>query len=113
MTPPGRLAAAQAGLAALCAYASARSLIGGSAPWAAVFLAGYLIALRAMLRFHALSVLYRAHARELERRARPPDPAAADDDTISIALNDACCEPWWTSAGTAHATTCPRKEQHR
>lgn len=33
----------------------------------------------------------------------------AHDDTVAIALNDACCERWWTSCGTHHEPTCPHQ----
>ncbi|MFJ5259115.1 hypothetical protein ACIQAC_01390 [Streptomyces sp. NPDC088387] len=34
------------------------------------------------------------------------------DDTVRDALNAACCEPWWASAGAEHdPVTCTRKDQ--
>ena len=40
-----------------------------------------------------------------ERRAR--QAATAIDDAVAIALDEACCETWWTSAGTDHEPACP------
>ncbi|EPD63157.1 hypothetical protein [Streptomyces sp. HGB0020] len=39
-----------------------------------------------------------------------PAPGCRCQDAAAIALNDACCERWWTSAGTDHEPTCPRNE---
>lgn len=36
--------------------------------------------------------------------------ATAIDDAAAVALNDACCEQWWTSAGAEHDPACPRRE---
>ncbi|MFE6282453.1 hypothetical protein [Streptomyces sp. NPDC057877] len=49
--------------------------------------------------------------RRARRAARTHDTltAAAIDDTVTTALNSACCEPWWTSAGTEHDPACPRQ----
>lgn len=41
-----------------------------------------------------------------------PVGATAAQDEAAIALAEACCEPWWTSAGAEHDTaTCTRKGQ--
>jgi hypothetical protein len=32
--------------------------------------------------------------------------ATRADDEAALALNDACCERWWTSAGAEHDQTC-------
>ncbi|MFE7273015.1 hypothetical protein [Streptomyces sp. NPDC057623] len=54
----------------------------------------------------------RAAMAQAERAARPPDPRPAIDGIVAIALAAACCERWWTSAGTDHdPTTCTRKDQ--
>ncbi|MFZ3569938.1 hypothetical protein ACOKM5_23310 [Streptomyces sp. BH097] len=34
--------------------------------------------------------------------------ATAEQDEAALALNDACCEVWWTSTGTAHEDGCDR-----
>jgi hypothetical protein len=33
----------------------------------------------------------------------------AADDTVRAEADTACCERWWTSCGTDHDTTCPRR----
>lgn len=45
-------------------------------------------------------------ARRAARTRHKSTPAA--DDTVTLALNDACCERWWTSCGFHHDPTCPR-----
>ncbi|MFJ4712696.1 hypothetical protein [Streptomyces sp. NPDC088785] len=35
-------------------------------------------------------------------------PVGATADQDADALDDACCEVWWTSAGTAHTDGCDR-----
>ncbi|MFD6324221.1 hypothetical protein ACFWOL_15425 [Streptomyces sp. NPDC058442] len=45
----------------------------------------------------------------LERASRPPKPAI--DGAVAVALAGACCEMWWTSAGTEHDHQCTRKDQ--
>jgi len=37
-----------------------------------------------------------------------PIGATAVDDEAALALEDACCEVWWTSTGTAHEDECAR-----
>lgn len=118
MTPPGRQAVAQAGLALLLAYASARSLAGGSVPWALAFLGGHLIACRAVLRFHALARLWRIHAREMEQQARPPgviNPYAAVVDELQArraATRHACCRGSWTAGALyRHHPKCPQESR--
>jgi hypothetical protein len=47
-------------------------------------------------------------------RTRHIQATTAADDAVTIALNSACCETWWTSTGTHHDTACPnhtRKER--
>jgi hypothetical protein len=40
-----------------------------------------------------------------------PVGATRAEDDAALALTDACCEVWWTSAGTKHdTTTCTRKD---
>ncbi|MER8219722.1 hypothetical protein ABTZ58_03810 [Streptomyces sp. NPDC094143] len=48
-----------------------------------------------------------------ERAARPPHQRPGlEDGVVAVALAGACCERWWTSAGTEHEpTTCTRKDQ--
>lgn len=39
---------------------------------------------------------------------------AAIDDAVTLALDDACCETWWTSTATDHDPTCPNHtRKHR
>ncbi|WP_327655722.1 hypothetical protein [Streptomyces sp. NBC_00483] len=37
-----------------------------------------------------------------------PVGAIAADDEVVLALEDACCETWWTSRGEAHDDECAR-----
>lgn len=56
-----------------------------------------------------------AAVRESEARASAAGPrlrgveTGADDDVVRAELDAACCEPWWTSCGTEHDVTCPRR----
>ncbi|MFZ3558141.1 hypothetical protein [Streptomyces sp. BH055] len=34
--------------------------------------------------------------------------ATAEQDEAALALDDACCEVWWTSAGAEHDDGCDR-----
>jgi hypothetical protein len=75
----------------------------------AAFLAGASLLLVTAVIHHSYQrdELRYAHQR-LERASRPPEPAF--DGVIAVALAGACCERWWTSAGTEHETSC---ERHR
>lgn len=55
----------------------------------------------------------RAARADIERASRPAaTPRPAIDGVVAVALAAACCERWWTSAGTDHdPTTCTRKDQ--
>lgn len=54
----------------------------------------------------------RAAQVRLELRSRPPDQRPAVDGVVAVALAAACCERWWTSAGTDHdPENCTRKDQ--
>lgn len=39
-------------------------------------------------------------------RAQHTASAAAIDDAVTVALDEACCETWWTSTATDHDPTC-------
>ncbi|MBD0837389.1 hypothetical protein [Streptomyces sp. TRM68416] len=71
----------------------------------------------------AYNAVCRALDTRTDRRARQAARArhthartAADtaiEDAVTVALNEACCEAWWTSCGFHHDPTCPhhtRKE---
>lgn len=42
-----------------------------------------------------------------------PIGATAADDAVALDLAEACCERWWTSAGTEHDTVRCTREGHR
>lgn len=46
-------------------------------------------------------------------RVRHTRATAAHDDTVTTALNDACCERWWTSCGFQHDPTCPNQTRNQ
>ncbi|MDN3021556.1 hypothetical protein [Streptomyces sp. S.PB5] len=54
----------------------------------------------------ALDVRTDRRARQAAR-AQHIQRTRATEDTVALALNDACCETWWTSCGTHHDPTCP------
>lgn len=83
---------------------------------------GGLVALLGLaLLLGLLAAVYTAVCRAIDtrndrqaRHAARTQHTAAIDDTATTALNDACCEPWWTSCGTDHDPTCPNQtRKHR
>ncbi|MGW5126705.1 hypothetical protein ACWEQ7_22145 [Streptomyces sp. NPDC004069] len=106
MTPPDRilwwLYLLAAALTAHCSINSARV----DAWWYAIglFAVSLLLAV-AVAREYAAARLTRAAAVRAERAARLRATAAA--------LGHACCERWWTSAGTAHDHTCTNRQHQR
>ncbi|NUP19856.1 MAG: hypothetical protein HOZ81_28010 [Streptomyces sp.] len=42
-------------------------------------------------------------------RAQHVQRDLATEDTVALALNDACCERWWTSCGFHHDSACPNQ----
>ncbi|MET7733464.1 hypothetical protein ABZT02_19130 [Streptomyces sp. NPDC005402] len=76
--------------------------------WAACLLAAAsLVPVIAVVRESVLRDQRRALA-EMRRRADGPSTGAADD-IVRTELDTACCERWWTSCGTDHDSTCPRR----
>jgi hypothetical protein len=92
-----------------CAYVSS---INGSTLHTAFF-AGAAVLLATAIAHHSYQRDELRHARRVaDSLRRPPATrATAEDDTVAIALAEACCERWWTSAGAEHEpTTCTRKD---
>ncbi|MEU3256138.1 hypothetical protein [Streptomyces sp. NPDC006997] len=82
-----------AALGAVCALAGLALLIGlGGAAYVAIC---------------------RARDTYTDRRARRAAraQAAAIEDTVTRALDAACCETWWVSLGAAHDPACPHQHQ--
>ncbi|MDH6589283.1 hypothetical protein M2161_008389 [Streptomyces sp. SAI-133] len=78
-------------------------------PWATcLFAAASLVPVIAVVRESVLCEQRRALA---ETRGRPDGAGAgaADDIIVRAELDTACCERWWTSCGTDHDSTCPRR----
>ncbi|MEU0991091.1 hypothetical protein [Streptomyces sp. NPDC005953] len=82
-------------------------MTGAGSPWPVPVAA----ALGAWTTFSAAARLRTASARRREavlaERAARPRYDHAIDDQITIAIAGACCEVWWTTAGTSHAPYCP------
>jgi hypothetical protein len=77
-------------------------------PWAAcLFAAATLVPVIAVVRESMLCDQRRVLA-EMHGRADGPGARAADD-IVRAELDTACCERWWTSCGTDHDSTCPRR----
>lgn len=95
------------------AFCAVQSAIRHS-PWAcAVFALGSAFAVIAFMREGALEDALRREAVRAERAARPAGADTdASDGAVAVAFAAACCEQWWTSAGTDHEPTCPN-HQHR
>lgn len=75
-------------------------------PWAAcLFAAAALVPVIAVVRESVLGDQRRALA-EMHRRTVV---LGATDDIVRAELDTACCERWWTSCGTDHDSTCPRR----
>jgi hypothetical protein len=55
---------------------------------------------------------HHAAAVRVERAIRPTRrPIGLEDGVIRVALAAACCETWWTSAGTEHEADCRREQE--
>ncbi|MGW0418986.1 hypothetical protein [Streptomyces sp. NPDC003015] len=77
-------------------------------PWAAcLFAAASLVPVIAVVRESVLQDQRHALA-EMHARVDGPGAGAADD-IVRAELDTACCERWWTSCGTDHDSTCPRR----
>jgi hypothetical protein len=77
-------------------------------PWAAcLFAAASLVPVIAVVRECVICDQRHALA-EMWRRAAGPGAGGADD-IVRAELDTACCERWWTSCGTDHDSTCPRR----
>ncbi|MEV7074004.1 hypothetical protein ACIQJT_03945 [Streptomyces sp. NPDC091972] len=77
-------------------------------PWTAcLFAAASLVPVIAVVRESVLQDQRRTLA-EMRGRAGGPGAGAADD-IVRAELDTACCERWWTSCGTDHDSTCPRR----
>lgn len=101
-------------LAALALIAAAKtSHDHGHTGWGLLYLTCAVLYAAAVFHHGYHRDELRAVRRQLERAARPPEPYRSRiDDAVAIALADACCELWWTSAGTDHdPATCTRKDQ--
>lgn len=67
----------------------------------------------------AYVALARALDTRTDRRARRAartqhtQATTAIDDSVTTALNDACCETWWTSCGFHHNPTCPHRTRNQ
>ncbi|MEU6649480.1 hypothetical protein ABZ904_08535 [Streptomyces sp. NPDC046900] len=91
-----------------CAMDSADN---GATLWAAFYAAAAVVVSAAIVE-HAYhrDELHTARV-ALERAARPPGLRPITHEVIDAALTAACCERWWTSAGTEHDTDhCARKD---
>lgn len=92
---------------AYCAVQSARN----NAPWAcAMFALLSAICVAAAEREAGLVDALRTAAHRVADALHPYDPA---DGLARVELAEACCELWWTSAGTDHDPTCPNREHRR
>ena len=72
--------------------------------------AASLVPVIAVVRESVLCDQRRALA-EMRGRAAGPGGGGAGvaDDIVRAELDTACCERWWTSCGTDHDSTCPRR----
>lgn len=92
------------------AWASVLALRDGP-PWAAcLFAAASLVPVIAVVRECVICDQRRALA---ETRGPVLAPvglgAGAAEEIVRAELDTACCERWWTSCGTDHDSTCPRR----
>lgn len=96
----------------LALHASITSAQHGAIPYALGFTALDLLLLVAAIREYLALEERRGAAVRAERVARLHARAEADAEAIDgiarIELAAACCELWWTSAGTDHDTACGR-----
>ncbi len=94
---------------AFLAYCAAQSF-RNQAPWfACAFIASSGFLVIASIREGELEDALRREAVRAERDARL-HPRPADDATAAVALAEACCDQWWTSAGQGHEPTCPHQQ---
>lgn len=76
--------------------------------WAAcLFAAASLVPVIAVVRESVICEQRRTVA-DLRKRARGSGEGSADL-IVRAELDAACCERWWTSFGTDHDATCPRR----
>ncbi|WP_020134693.1 hypothetical protein [Streptomyces sp. 351MFTsu5.1] len=80
-------------------------------PWAAcLFAAASLVPVIAVVRECVICDQRQTLAEMRRTAAAPGDPGAeAADAIVRAELETACCERWWTSCGTDHDSTCPRR----
>ncbi|MFF4034991.1 hypothetical protein ACFYZ2_35535 [Streptomyces sviceus] len=92
------------------AWTAVQALRSGP-PWAVcLFAAASLVPVIAVVRESVLCDQRRALSEMRGRPAAPDGPhTGAADDIVRAELDTACCERWWTSCGTHHDSTCPRK----
>lgn len=107
------LAAGYTGAAAWLGYCAHASWQHGSLPWVFGYAAIAVLLLTAVAHHAWQRDELRFLAARLERATRPADTRPdTEDGVVRIALAAACCERWWTSAGTNHdPDTCTRKDQ--
>ncbi|NUR04368.1 MAG: hypothetical protein HOY79_50045 [Streptomyces sp.] len=75
------------------------------------FLAIVSVLLVAALAYAAYQSVERVH-KALEEPDSGRDPYDSADGVAAVALAEACCERWWTSAGADHDPTCPNHWSH-
>lgn len=91
----------------LAAHATVVSVHRGAAWYALGFAGVDLLLLVAAIREYHATEERRAVAVRAERLVRLR--ALVEADALAFTLDDACCETWWTSCGTAHDyETCDR-----
>ncbi|MEU0941515.1 hypothetical protein ABZ379_01785 [Streptomyces canus] len=80
-------------------------------PWAVcLFAAASLVPVIAVVRESVLYDQRRTLAEMRKWATVPQGPGTrAADDIVRAELDTACCERWWTSCGTDHDSTCPRR----
>ncbi|CAL9665983.1 hypothetical protein SUDANB145_07162 (plasmid) [Streptomyces sp. enrichment culture] len=102
---------------AVCAFYAALALWltfctvqtwGTAATWASLtMLSASGVPIVGILREHTHADDLRQLRAELERHARPDTPLHdLTDGIVAMELAAACCETWWTSAGTEHDGPC-------
>lgn len=83
--------------------------------YATVFFTGALVAGIAAWREHDRADADRIEAVQAETfaRALALQDEAATEDAVTLALDEACCERWWTAIGTDHDPACPNQRRRR